>query len=75
MRTFIYKKAKNCETFYIQKAIHLTLWDSHEIVEVGIIFKKHDTLRDTSQKSRQFAIRFYIQNSGTFALRNFSLNF
>ena len=30
---------------------------------------------DTSQKARQFAIRFYIQKSGTFALRNFYWTF
>ena len=29
---------------------------------------------DYSQKARQFAIRFYIQKSGTFALRDFSLD-
>ena len=34
------------------------------------IYKKFDT----SQKARQFAIHFYIQKSGTFALRDFSLN-
>ena len=30
---------------------------------------------DTSKKERQFALRFYIQKYGHFALRNFSLNF
>ena len=30
---------------------------------------------DTSQKARQFALHFYIQKSGHFALRGFSLNF
>ena len=30
---------------------------------------------DTSQKARQFAIRFYIQKPGTFGLRDFSLTF
>ena len=69
----------------MQKAIHLTLWDFHEIFEVGMYIQKawHFALRDifiykklgTSQKARQFAIRFYIQKSGSFALRNFSLNF
>ena len=63
--------------FYIQKAIHLTLRDFHEIFEVGIYIQKslHFALLDvfiskkldTSQKSRQFAIRFYIQKFGTFA--------
>ena len=57
----------------------------HENSEVVICIKKswHFTLRDvfiykkteTSQKARQFALRFYIQKSGHFALRNFSLNF
>ena len=71
--------------FNIQKAIHLTLQDFHEIFEVGIYIQKalHFALRavfiykklDTSQKSRQFAIRFYMQKSVTFSLRDFSLNF
>ena len=57
----------------------------HENFEVGIYIQKarHFALRDvliykkpgTSQKSRQFALRFYIQKPGHFALRNFSLNF
>ena len=57
---------------YIQKAIQLTLRDFHEIFEVGIYIQKawHFALRDvfiykklgTSQKARQVAIRFYIQN-------------
>ena len=71
--------------FYIQKAINLTLRDFHEIFEVGIYIQKvsHFALRDvfiykkldTSQKTRQFAIRFYIQTSGTFALHDFLLHF
>ena len=71
--------------FYIKKEIHLTLWDFHENFEVGIYIQKawHFVLRDvfiykkfdTSQKARQFAIRFYIQKFGTFALHDFSLNF
>ena len=56
----------------MQKAIHLTLRDFHEIFEVGIYIQKswHFALRevfiykqlDTLQKARQFAIRFYIKN-------------
>ena len=76
MRTFIYTKSKKiAKRFYIQKVIHLTLWDFHEIFEVGIYIQKawHFALRDvfiykkldTSQKGRQFAIRFCIQKSGT----------
>ena len=34
----------------------------------NFIYKKLDTL----QKVRQFALHFYIQNDGHFALRNFS---
>ena len=79
---FIYKKPDTFQKarqfplrFYIQKAIHLTLRDFHEIFEVGIYIQKawHFALRDvfiykkldTSQKARQFVIRFYIQKSGT----------
>ena len=71
--------------FYIQKAIHLTLRDFHENFEVGSYIQKagHFALSevfiykklDTSQKARQLGIRFYIQKSGTCALRDFSLNF
>ena len=81
---FIYKKPDTFQKarqfplrFYIQKVIHLTLRDFHEIFEWHFalrdvfIYKK----LDTSQKTRQFAIRFYIQKFGTFALRDFSLNF
>ena len=63
----------------------MTSRDFHEIFEGGISIQKalHFALRDvfihkkldTSQKARQFAIRFYIQKSRTFALRDFSLNF
>ena len=44
------------------------------------MYKKYDTLRyvmfkkinpDTSQKARQFALRFYLQKSGHFALHDF----
>ena len=55
--------------FYIQKAKHLTLRYFHEMFEVGIYMQKawHFALcdvfiykkLDTSQKPRQFAIRFY----------------
>ena len=89
---FIYKKSDTFQKarqfplcFYIQKAIHLTLRDFHEIFDVGIFIQRvwHFLLRDvfiykkldTWQRARQFAIRFYIQKSGTFALREFSLNF
>ena len=71
--------------FYIQKAIHSTLRNFREFFVDGIYIQKawHFALRDvfickkidTSQKARQFAIRFYIQKSGTFKLRDFSLNF
>ena len=44
---FIFKKLDNFQKarqfplrFYIQKAIHLTLWDFHEIFEVGIYIQK-----------------------------------
>ena len=70
---------------YIYKAIQLTLLDFHEIFEVDMFIQKawRFALRNvfiyknlgTSQKARQFAIRFYIQKSGIFSLRNFSLNF
>ena len=80
---FIYKKP---DTFQkIQKFIHLTLRDFHETFEVGIYIQKawHFALRDvlickkldTLQKARQFAIRFDMQKSGTFLLRDFSLIF
>ena len=89
---FIYKKPDTFQKarqfplrFNIQKSIHLTLRDFHEIFEVGIYIQKawHFAVGDvfiykrldTSQKGRQFAISFYIQKSGTFALHNFSLNF
>ena len=71
--------------FYIQKSIHLTLWDFDEIFEVGIYIQKewHFALcdvfiykkLDNSQKARQFEIPLYIQKSGTFALHDFLLNF
>ena len=71
--------------FYIQKARHFTLRDFHENPEVGIFIQKawHFVLcdvfiyknPDTSQKSRQFALHFYIQKVGHFALRDFSCNF
>ena len=48
----------------MQKSWHFALRDV-------FIYKK----LDTSQKGRQFAIRFYIQKSGTCALHDFSLNF
>ena len=67
---YIQKAKKIAKRFYIQKAIHLTLWDFHEIFEVGIYIQKawHFALHDvfiykklnTSQKARQFAIRFYM---------------
>ena len=57
--------------FYTQRAIHLTLRDFHKKIEVGIYIQKtsHFALRDvlilkkldTSQKARQFAIRFYTK--------------
>ena len=63
----------------------MTLRDFHEIFEVGIYIQKkwHFALRDvfiykkldSSQKAGQFAIRLYIQKSGTFTLRDFPLNF
>ena len=49
---------------YMQKSWQFSLRDV-------FIFKK----LDSSEKAREFALRFYIQNSGHFALRNFSLNF
>ena len=49
---------------YIQKSWHFSL---REV----FIYKK----LETSQKAKQFAMRFYIPKSGTFALRNFTLNF
>ena len=60
----IFMKFLKLAFIYIQKAWQFALHDVY-------IYKKHDT----SQKPRQFAIRFYIQKSGTFALRDFSLNF
>ena len=91
-KRFIFKKQDTFQKarqfplrFYIQKAIHLTLREFHEILEVGIYIQKalHFALRDvfiykkldTSQKEIQFAIRFYIQKPGTFAFRDFSLDF
>ena len=63
---FIYKKQDTFQKarqfplrFYMQKAIHLTLRDFHEIFEVGIYIQKHDTLRYVTflytQKARHFA--------------------
>ena len=49
---------------YIQKAWHFPLGDV-------FMYKNQDTF----QKARQFALRFYKQKLGNFALRNFSLNF
>ena len=45
----------------------MTLRDFHEIFEVGIALRDVFISKklDTSQKPRQFAIRFYIQKSGT----------
>ena len=44
---FIYKKPDTFQKarqfplhFYIQKAVHLTLWDFHESFEVGIYIQK-----------------------------------
>ena len=49
---FIYKKSDTFQKarqftlgFYIQKAIHLTLQEFHEILKLPFIYKKHDTLR------------------------------
>ena len=49
---------------YIQKAWHFAV---HEV----FMYKNPKT----SQKTRQLALRFYVQKCGHFALRNFSLNF
>ena len=53
-------------------------------LKLAFMYKTYDTLRymmfllkilDTSQKSRQFALRFYMQKSGNFALRDFHETF
>ena len=91
VKRFIYKNPDTFQKarqfplrFYIQKAIHLTLRDFHEISEVGIYTKSMTlcvTWRFYIQKARHFAKSkticdtFYIQKSGTFALRDFLLNF
>ena len=74
---FIYKKPDIFQKsrqfllrFYIQKAIHLTLRDFHEIFEVGIYIKKawhfalHEVFiykkQDTSKKSKTICDTFFI---------------
>ena len=67
------KSKKFPVTFYIQKVRHFTLRNFHENVEVGIYIQKARHFAvcdvfiykkpDTSQKVRQFALRFYIQKS------------
>ena len=56
----------------------------HEMFEVGICVQKlwhfalHDVFikkPDTSQKSRQFSLRFYMQKLGHFALHDFHETF
>ena len=71
--------------FYIQKTLHLTLLDFDEIFEVGIYIQKashfalHDVLiykkLDTSQKARQFPLRFYIQKARHIRYAIFHKNF
>ena len=39
-RLYTQEAKKIAKRFYIQKAIHLTLWDFHEIFEVGIYIQK-----------------------------------
>ena len=39
-RLYTQKAKKIAKRFYIQKAIHLTLWDFHEIFEVCIYIQK-----------------------------------
>ena len=69
----LFKKIDNSRYVFIyKKAIHLTLRDFRGIFEVGIYIQKlwHFALRDvfiskkldTSQKARQFAIRFIYKN-------------
>ena len=70
---FVYKKPDTFQKtrqfplrFLIQKGIHLTLRDFHEILKLPFIYTKHDTVRyvkflkikklDTSQKTIQFSI-------------------
>ena len=80
------QKAKKLRNVFIYKKSYTWRYGIFmKFLKLAFIFKKHDTLRyvtflytkklDTSQKARQFAIRFYIQKSGSFALRDFSLNF
>ena len=67
------KKLRN--VFIYKKPYTLRYGIFHEIFEAGIYLQKawHFALRDvfiykkldTSQKARQFAIRFYIEKSGT----------
>ena len=75
-KPYLFQKARQFPLrFYIQKTIYFTLQDFSWIFEAGIFIQKawHFALReifiykklDTSQKARQFAIRFYIQKSGT----------
>ena len=70
--------------FYIQKARHLKLCNFSWNFEIVICIQKpwHFLLRDvfiykkpdTSQKTRQFALRFYMPKTWHFALHNFSWN-
>ena len=72
-------------SFYLQKARHLALCNLSWNVWVGIYIKKawHFLLRDvfiytkpdTSQKPGQFVLRFHMQKSAHFALRDYSFNF
>ena len=85
-RKTTHKNQNNCETFLYTKShtLFIKLDNSGYVfiykkpytwrygifmkfLMLASIYKKHDT----SQKARQFALRFYIQKSGTFALRDF----
>ena len=71
-RIYTQEAKKIAKHFYIQKALHLTLRDFHEIFGVCIYIQKHDTMRYATflyiQKARHFAKSkticdaFYIPN-------------
>ena len=78
------KQGNLCNFFYSKiKKVYVTQFFI-KYFNLSFIYKKHDTLqylRVYIQRARQFAknkticVSFYLQKSGHFALRNFSLNF
>ena len=69
---------ENYNNCHHQKTTHTFIYTKSKKICYTLLYKKSQTLfkkLDAWQRARQFAIRFYIQKSGTFALRDFSLNF